>query len=345
MDEETAKAEPLHDSIEPEAAREPVAEGPVLRLLTDMSELTRTEEVQREVWGVDDLEIVPASQMRAAIHAGGHVLAAFEGEALVGFAYALVATPHGAGMSGVGLHSHMVAVLPTHRGRGLGRRLKWFQRRWCLERGMRWISWTFDPLQARNANLNFRHLGVICHDYLVDFYGLMPGTLGGGQPSDRLLALWLLDAANVTRLARHESDADPGRPSNTEPEPESESVQDDYPPAADAAQDTWLLTADDVERYRSAGSGALVDEITLRAREALQNNRVAQAAGQRPPVFRVAAPADATAMLAREPASARLWRLAVRAALTTILGSGMVITAFENGAYRAVARRDLETHT
>src|SRR5690606_40127821 len=80
--------------------------------------------------------------------------------------------------------------LPELRRSGVGRRLKRYQASWCAERGLRWISWTFDPLRAENARFNLAVLGARCYDYLVDFYGPMPGTLGAGLESDRLLAVW-----------------------------------------------------------------------------------------------------------------------------------------------------------
>lgn len=182
----------------------------VVRAITDLSDLQQVVEIQRETWGPDDLEIVPAAQLRAVEHAGGQLAAAFRGERMLGFAYGFLATPHGRAMTGSGLHSHMVAVRAEARGLGVGRALKWFQRDWCMERGLGWISWTFDPLQGRNAHLNLEHLGVRCYDYLVDFYGAMSGPLGGGQSSDRLLALWHLDAPWVKARALRGRDAADG---------------------------------------------------------------------------------------------------------------------------------------
>lgn len=298
-----------------------------LRPLAEVSELVLTERIQSEVWGIEDHEVVPASLLRAAVHAGGHVIGAFESGALIGFAFGILATPHGTGMEGLGVHSHMVAVLPEYRRHGLGKRLKWFQRRWCLERDLRWMSWTFDPLQAKNANLNLRHLGVECHDYLVDFYGPMPGSLGGGQPSDRLLALWLLDSPQVTSLAA-------GRPVVTSPYLET---------TGPAPAEMWLLTRDMVEDAVTAGGDQLAAVVASKVHDLLEETSRANARGGSRPAARVAVPEDATALLAHDPQRAELWRTGVRAALAPLLDGGMHIAAFHNAAYTVVNAEQRES--
>ena len=88
------------------------------------------------------------------------------------------------------------------QGMGLGARLKWFQRDWCLARGITHVRWTFDPLRAANAVLNVGKLGVVVDTYLADYYGKMVG-INAGTPSDRLMADWFLDTAHVAdRAAR-----------------------------------------------------------------------------------------------------------------------------------------------
>jgi predicted GNAT superfamily acetyltransferase len=169
--------------------------------LVTMDALRLCEDVQRRVWGYGEREIVPAAQMRAVLHAGGMVAGAFLGRELVGFLYAFPALAHEEGLAGSGLHSHMMAVLPEARGFGFGRRLKWYQRRFALERGIDWVTWTFDPLQSGNARLNVEHLGVLVHEYQVDFYGILGGALSGELPTDRFVALWYLDSARVAQRA------------------------------------------------------------------------------------------------------------------------------------------------
>jgi len=169
------------------------------RELTSFDDLLACEAIEQEVWGLPERELLPASQLVAAVHAGGVVIGAFYGAKLIGFVYGFPAH-HPEWQPSLGQHSHMVAVLPSYRSQGVGQRLKWLQRAWCLRRGITWMTWTFDPLQAKNAKLNLEHLGAVGLEYRINEYGAMSGHLNAGLPSDRLLALWRLDAPEVIAL-------------------------------------------------------------------------------------------------------------------------------------------------
>jgi predicted GNAT superfamily acetyltransferase len=163
-------------------------------------------ELQREVWGLSDLEITSAIQLIATVHAGGLLLVAeAPAEGVVGFSYGFAGwrdgLPH--------LHSDMLAVRPSWRGKGLGLRLKWAQRDEALARGMRLVTWTFDPMRAKNARLNLRRLGAIARELLPDFYGRTSSKLHHGLATDRLLARWELDEPRVARLAAHHAPSPP----------------------------------------------------------------------------------------------------------------------------------------
>jgi predicted GNAT superfamily acetyltransferase len=120
---------------------------------------------------------------------------------LIGFAYGFPSRQAFDGLEPHGLHSHMLAVLPDYRRAGIGKQLKWFQRNWALAHGFAWITWTFDPLQAKNARLNLETLGATAVGYRIDAYGRMGGTLNAELPTDRLLALWPLSDPRVAMLA------------------------------------------------------------------------------------------------------------------------------------------------
>ena len=163
-------------------------------------------QLQREVWGLSDLEITSAIQLVATVHAGGLLLVAeAPGGHVVGFCYAFAALrggePH--------LHSDMLAVREALRGRGIGLRLKWAQREEALRRGLRLVTWTFDPLRAGNARLNLHRLGAISREYLPDFYGETTSALHHGLPTDRLLVRWELDSPRVQRRAAGDEAAPP----------------------------------------------------------------------------------------------------------------------------------------
>lgn len=163
------------------------------RDLKGMDEFRAAEGLQATVWGAGDLPD-PADLMMVIQAEGGLVGGAFLDGRLVGYVFGFpTATP---GIQ----HSHRLAVLPDMRGHGLGARLKWYQRGWCLKRGIRHVRWTFDPLRTLNASLNIGHLGARCSTYFVDYYGAMEG-INRGLPSDRLLADWWLDAPDVAARA------------------------------------------------------------------------------------------------------------------------------------------------
>lgn len=177
-----------------------------IRELHTHDELRAVERLQKEIWQCSDLDVVPAVEMIATGHVGGLLLGAFDGTELVAFAYAF---PGFEGEHRI-LHSDMVGVRETHRDHGLGRALKFAQRDAALARGIERITWTFDPLQARNAYLNFEKLGVVADRYLPDFYGETSSPLISGG-SDRLWVTWHLRARPAfertperVRLTTHE---------------------------------------------------------------------------------------------------------------------------------------------
>jgi predicted GNAT superfamily acetyltransferase len=152
------------------------------------------EDLQKEAWGFNDLDTVPAATLIATQHAGGIVLGAFEGACMIGFAYAFPAFEGGR----VSMHSHMLAVKPEYRNFQAGFYLKRAQRERALAAGLDEITWTFDPLQSLNAHLNFAKLGVVSRRYLVNFYGEASSSpLHQGFGTDRLWVSWLLNSERV----------------------------------------------------------------------------------------------------------------------------------------------------
>lgn len=171
-----------------------------IRPCVSFQELDDCVDIQEQVWGYDERDIIPRRLFVVAQRIGGQIFGAFTGggsepEKLIAFAMALPGyrneTPY--------LHSHMLAVLPEWRNAGIGRRLKLAQRDDALARGFRLMEWTFDPLEIKNAFLNIHRLGAIVRSYTPDFYGPLHSELQAGLQSDRLHAEWWLDSPHVER--------------------------------------------------------------------------------------------------------------------------------------------------
>ena len=178
----------------------------LIRECTTIEEFDACVRLQREVFGMPDLELSPRRHLIVSRLAGGWILGAFAGEELAGFVHHLVAVR---GEEIIG-YSHMMAVSAAYQNRGLGARLKWAQRERALAEGRDFIRWTFEPMQARNAHFNLNRLGAVVRSYAVNFYGWDAGTeafADGKQfniDSDRLIAQWELRTPRVEQIARGE---------------------------------------------------------------------------------------------------------------------------------------------
>ena len=165
----------------------------VVRCCHSLEELGACVALQKEVWGFAEAELVPRRIFIVAQKIGGQVVGAFDGQELVAFAMSIPGYRDGYSY----LHSHMLAVRPAYRDRGLGQKLKWFQREDALSRKIELIEWTFDPLEIKNAWLNLERLGAISRRYIVNQYGTSSSPLQGGLPSDRFVAEWWLRSRRV----------------------------------------------------------------------------------------------------------------------------------------------------
>jgi predicted GNAT superfamily acetyltransferase len=165
-----------------------------IRRLTRYPDFEKLIDIQRHVWKHDEEDLTPIHQFCITSRMGAILLGGYVGERLAGFVYSFPAVFNGKLIQ----HSHLLAVLPHYRGIGLGKKLKWAQREVSLKLGYDLITWTVDPLQARNANLNIHTLGAITRTYLGDFYGRESALiLGPGIPTDRFLMEWPIKEKRV----------------------------------------------------------------------------------------------------------------------------------------------------
>ena len=160
-----------------------------LRSLTESREFQEAVQLQKRIWGFEDIELLPARLFVVAIKVGGQAFGAFDGGRMIAFLISIPGLKPGGGSY---LHSHMLGVLPDYRDHGVGRMLKLKQRDDALARGIQLIEWTFDPLELKNAFFNMERLGAIVRRYVQNQYGTTTSPLHGGLPTDRCVAEWWL---------------------------------------------------------------------------------------------------------------------------------------------------------
>lgn len=255
-----------------------------IRDIASIEEMGAVEELQREVWACGDIDVVPRMMLHPACEVGGTLVGAFDGALLVGFAFGFVGLERGR----LVLHSHMLGVKAGYRGRDLGARLKLAQRERALAAGIMVMTWTFDPLQSRNAHLNFARLGVVSNDYRVDYYGDgSTSPLHRGTGTDRLWVTWQLDGERVRRKLDEP---------RAEPEPTREELEHATP----------------LVRARASGEPE-TSKITERTHADLVSIEI---------------PPDINELLRTDPALARRWREATRGAFRAAFAAGYVADDF-----------------
>lgn len=168
-----------------------------IRPLTDREDLKAVVRLQRQIWGFEDVDLIPLRLFVVASKIGGQVFGAFDGDQLIGFCMAIPGLKPGGKTY---LHSHMLGVVPEYRNSGVGRSLKLTQRENALARGIDLIEWTFDPLEIKNAFFNMERLGTIVRRYVPNQYGTTSSPLHGGLPTDRCIAEWWLSSPRVTTI-------------------------------------------------------------------------------------------------------------------------------------------------
>jgi predicted GNAT superfamily acetyltransferase len=168
-----------------------------IRPLTTLDDCRKVADLERTIWGYTDSEdVVPPPVLIVSIKRGGILLGAFDaaGE-MKGFVYSIPGLKDGRPMQ----WSHMLGVTPDVRSGGLGLQLKLAQRQATLAMGLDLVEWTYDPLQAANAHLNFAKLGVVVEEYEENIYGDSSSPLHSGTPTDRFIAGWKIAEPHVER--------------------------------------------------------------------------------------------------------------------------------------------------
>ena len=253
----------------------------VLQRLRTTEEFDAAVVLQHDVWGDSFSEVVPTGVLRVVQYVGGVVAGAFtnDGE-LAGFVF---------GVSGIrdeqlSHWSDTLAVRQEFRNRGIGEDLKRFQRDLLLPLGIERVYWTFDPLESKNAYLNFNRLGVTAGEYRRDFYGATQSNLHEGIGTDRLITVWEICGPRVARLMAGQTGV-----------------------AGDTSDQLVGVPRINDTVERGGGVESLEPDLDIDA-----------------PRVRLAIPADIQRLKARSPEIAREWRRVTRAAFESYFGRGYV---------------------
>jgi predicted GNAT superfamily acetyltransferase len=263
-----------------------------IRDLHSFDDLKQAEEVEREVWGLSELDTMPVTLSIATKEAGSIWVGAFDGAKLAGFAFGFLGTEHGHLM----MHSHMLAVREPYRNLRLGYKLKLAQRERALairvsdayasSVRVSEMTWTFDPLQSKNAHLNFSTLGVVSDSYKVDFYGPETSSILHRNGTDRLWVTWPLTSRRVQeRIQRKDNRAE----------------------IVDA-----LSTLIPLVQFNGDGR-----PVSSNLAAALNRQRIA-----------IEIPGDISDVERKDPALAREWRQQTRRAFTEALQAGFIVAEF-----------------
>lgn len=168
-----------------------------IRPLATHADFEEAVRLQQEIWGFEEIELLPLRLFVVATKVGGQAFGAFDATRMIGFCLAIPGLKAG-GKSY--LHSHMLGVLPQYRDAHVGRRLKLAQREEALGRGIELIEWTFDPLEIKNAFFNMERLGAVVRRYVLNQYGTTSSHLHGGLPTDRCIAEWWISSPRARAI-------------------------------------------------------------------------------------------------------------------------------------------------
>lgn len=165
----------------------------IIKRLTTIEELEAMQAVEKAVW---DMPTTPLHQTYTALNNGGILLGAYDGTKMIGFLYSFP------GFDGKAIYvcSHMLGIIPAYRKSGLGVQMKQKQAEIAKTEGFSYITWTFDPLESKNAFINIHHLQAIGAIYLENHYGDLDDGLNSGLPTDRIQIVWDMKIGEHERM-------------------------------------------------------------------------------------------------------------------------------------------------
>lgn len=270
-----------------------------IRPVDTPAEMAQVEELQAAVWpGDSDLEIIPAHLLLTVAHNGGLVAAAFADAKCIGFVWGFPGFDHRTTPPRLKHCSHQLGIHPDYRAGGVGFALKRWQWAFVREQGLDLVTWTYDPLMARNARLNIGKLAAVCSTYRRDEYGPLRDALNAGLPTDRFQVDWWVASDRVSAAMRGAA-----RP---------------LPELADLLREGAVLL-----NPPAADGAPRPPDLDLRA-------------GGLPATVLVEIPPDFLAVKAADADLALAWRFGTRAAFEGLFAQGYEVTGFLREAGRTL---------
>jgi predicted GNAT superfamily acetyltransferase len=169
-----------------------------IRRAESIADYRACQDAQRRAWEIaDEGYVVPVATMVGANLHGGLVLGAFlPGGESAALSFAFLGRVEGR----LCLYSQLTGVVPEYQSRGLGYKIKQFQRAIARSEAIELIVWAFDPLQGGNAHFNLGRLGATSRRYIENMYGERTDSLNAGVPTDRLIVEWETRETSPVRI-------------------------------------------------------------------------------------------------------------------------------------------------
>lgn len=164
----------------------------VVKKMHTIEEFQEMQLLEQEIWNRASVSI---TQLIAVSNNGGIVLGAYYNDELIGINYAFPGFRNGETY----LYSLLLGVKRSFREQGIGELLKTHLREHALEAGFTTILWVFDPLESRNAYLNFTKLRAYAYQYIPNFYGELQDPFSMNLPTDRMFIRWYLNDTDYLR--------------------------------------------------------------------------------------------------------------------------------------------------
>ena len=175
----------------------PKTEKIELKVIESPAEMAAVEDLEKKVW--PGINSIPYHVLLAVAHNGGILIGAYDGEDIVGYVFGFLGMYQTDKGTEIKHCSHLLAIHPDYQNLGLGYKLKRAQWQLVRQQGLDLITWTYDPLESRNASLNIAKLGAVCNTYLRNEYGEMTDELNEGIPSDRFMVHWWVNSNRVAQ--------------------------------------------------------------------------------------------------------------------------------------------------